>query len=138
MQPNHYQPDLNGRTYRAVGLRVDNIRTRRTIHSLVLEAFVGPRPPGSVTRHLNGCPDDNRLENLAWGTHSENILDMDRHGRMHHGSAHKLARLREVDIPIIRTAHANGASTKEIARNYAVNAEAIRKIVNRKMWRHVP
>lgn len=48
---------------------------RRFVHALVLAAFVGPRPPGMVTRHLNGNKVDNRPENLAYGTHSENQLD---------------------------------------------------------------
>jgi hypothetical protein len=44
-------------------------------HALVLEAFVGPRPPGAVARHLNDVPDDNRLENLEWGTSAQNTED---------------------------------------------------------------
>lgn len=54
--------------------------SNRLIHQLVLEAFVGPRPLGYVTRHLNGDPTDNRVENLAWGTQSENNYDAVRHG----------------------------------------------------------
>lgn len=50
------------------------------IHTLVLTAFVGPMPDGLCCRHLNGVPDDNRLENLAWGTYSENKFDQVRHG----------------------------------------------------------
>ncbi|MCV7358519.1 NUMOD4 motif-containing HNH endonuclease [Mycolicibacterium fluoranthenivorans] len=45
------------------------------VHAMVLEAFIGPRPSGAVTRHINDDPRDNRLENLTWGTHSENALD---------------------------------------------------------------
>lgn len=46
-----------------------------TIHSLVAAAFIGPRPQGLVIRHLNDDPWDNRVENLAYGTHKENVLD---------------------------------------------------------------
>lgn len=53
----------------------------RRVAPLVAEAFIGPRPPGQVVRHLNGDPADNRVENLAYGTQSENMLDMVRHGR---------------------------------------------------------
>jgi len=52
----------------------------RYVHHLVLEAFVGPRPPELMCRHLNGDPADNRVENLSWGTSAENQLDTIRHG----------------------------------------------------------
>jgi hypothetical protein len=44
-------------------------------HVWVLEAFRGPRPKGTVARHLNDVKDDNRLENLQWGTQLENVQD---------------------------------------------------------------
>ena len=47
----------------------------RSVHSLVLETFCGPRPKGMVGMHLNGDPGDNRLSNLAWGTQQKNIID---------------------------------------------------------------
>lgn len=50
------------------------------VHPLVLEAFVGPRPGGSDCRHLNDKPDDNRLENLRWGSRSQNTYDSVRNG----------------------------------------------------------
>lgn len=52
----------------------------RNVHTLVLEAFVGPRPSGMECRHLNGVPGDNRLSNLRWGTSSENNQDQVAHG----------------------------------------------------------
>jgi hypothetical protein len=47
----------------------------RCVHPLVLEAFfVGPRSKEQIdVLHLNGNPADNRLENLRYGTRSENI-----------------------------------------------------------------
>lgn len=50
------------------------------VHTLVLLAFVGPRPAGMEARHLNGNASDNRLENLRYGTRAENVQDMVRHG----------------------------------------------------------
>lgn len=51
------------------------------VHNLMLEAFVGPRPtPAHEGRHINGIPDDNRIENLAWGTRREQRLDDLRNG----------------------------------------------------------
>lgn len=45
----------------------------RQVHQLVLETFVGPRPAGCEVLHLNHKPADNRLENLRYGTRSENL-----------------------------------------------------------------
>ena len=61
----------------------DGHLSSHTVHKLVLEAFAGPRPPGCVSRHLNGDPAVNRLANLAWGTPSENQVDAVRHGAHH-------------------------------------------------------
>lgn len=52
----------------------------RLVHRLVLEAFIGPCPPGLEARHVNGDHTDNSLPNLLWGTRSENTLDQVRHG----------------------------------------------------------
>jgi len=55
-------------------------RKTHMVHRLVLEAFVSPRPPGMDTCHRDGDPTNNRLDNLRWGTRSENIRDAVRHG----------------------------------------------------------
>lgn len=66
---------------RGVSLCLNDHRLEAGVHTLVLAAFVGPRPDGQVCRHLNDVPRDNRLVNLAYGTHSENALDLVRNGR---------------------------------------------------------
>ena len=44
------------------------------IHTLVCEAFHGPKPSeDSVVVHLNENGLDNRPENLKWGTQKENL-----------------------------------------------------------------
>ena len=42
------------------------------VHSLVAEAFIGPRPEGLNIDHLNGYRKDNRPENLEYVTQREN------------------------------------------------------------------
>ena len=48
---------------------------RKSVHHLVLEAFVGPRPAGMQARHANDNGTDNVLTNLSWGTQSGNAYD---------------------------------------------------------------
>ncbi len=45
-----------------------------TVCSLMLLAFVGPRPEGGVPGHLDGDSYNNDLSNLKWVTHSEACL----------------------------------------------------------------
>ena len=60
-------PNLTGHVTVAIG------RKSRLVHALVAEAFLGPRPQGKEVLHLNHKPSDNRLENLRYGTRSENL-----------------------------------------------------------------
>lgn len=69
--------------YPTVKLSKDGKARTGHVHLLVLEAFVGPRPPGQQACHWNDVPDDNRLENLRWST--ENARDCVRNGH-HHGA----------------------------------------------------
>lgn len=56
------------------------------VHNLVLLAFVGPRPDGMPeTRHLDGDPTNNYLENLRYGTSVENSDDQRMHGTHRNG-----------------------------------------------------
>lgn len=52
------------------------------VHRLVLEAFVGPCPPGCVLGlHRDDNPLNNTPANLYWGTHADNARDRLRNGR---------------------------------------------------------
>lgn len=50
------------------------------VHQIVTAAFLGPRPDGIVTRHLDGNPLNNAITNLAYGTQAENVQDSVIHG----------------------------------------------------------
>ena len=77
--PQRVSPFLHA-GYKAVALYTEAGQRRvRKVHRLVLEAFVGSRPPGCVARHLSGDPMDNRLENLCWDSTAENNRDILRH-----------------------------------------------------------
>lgn len=75
----------NGHYYPHVSLWSDGRRLSRDVHALVLEAFIGPCPPGCEVRHLDGDKANCALANLAYGTRGENNLDRIRHnGRVTH------------------------------------------------------
>ncbi len=55
--------------YFTVNLHAGGVKTCRYIHHLVLEAFVGPRPPGRICCHNDGDRLNNRVGNLRWDTY---------------------------------------------------------------------
>jgi hypothetical protein len=68
--------ELNAnRGYRRINLRKNGKTFQRFIHQLVAEAFIGERQPGQDTRHLDGNSLNNRVENLAYGSRSDNVQD---------------------------------------------------------------
>lgn len=73
---------LKQHPYRNRGLFVSfSGNATRAVHRLVLEAFVGPRPPGHECCHLDDDAANNRLDNLRWDTRSANQLDAVRNNR---------------------------------------------------------
>lgn len=54
--------------------------TNQYVHRLMVESFLGGFPEGTETRHRDGNPRNNRLENLAVGTKVENAADRYIHG----------------------------------------------------------
>lgn len=51
-----------------------------SVHTIVLLAFVGPRPDNMECCHNDGNPHNNSLSNLRWGSKKENAYDRIKHG----------------------------------------------------------
>lgn len=77
-RPIKLTPDMQG--YMGFRPCIAGVAYPRLIHSVVLLAFVGPRPAGMEARHYDGNPTNNSLGNLSWATHVANCSDRRRHG----------------------------------------------------------
>lgn len=104
------------------------------IHRMVLQAFVGDCPEGMECRHLDGNHLNNHLNNLQWGTRTENMRDKRRHGTQTEGEAHFQSKLTEDDVRAIRASNWTG---RDLAAHYGVSQVCIVFIKNRKTWKHV-
>lgn len=71
---------VNGRRYCACTLYLDGHPKQVTIHTVVLETFVGPRPEGMQGCHRDDDPTNNYLANLYWGTPKDNAQDKKANG----------------------------------------------------------
>lgn len=67
--------------YHYVGLYRSSGAIQKRVHRLVLEAFVGPCPPGLVGCHKDDDKDNNQLVNLEWNTQKVNIQQARTNGK---------------------------------------------------------
>ncbi len=127
----------NGKGYMKCLLSRNCKIDQRMVHQLVLEAFVGPRKPEWVTRHLNGNSKDNRLENLAYGTALENVRDQIRHGTRPHGEANNKAKLNKEKVTFIRAMYASGKPVTEMCQIFGLDKSTITHAISGKTWKRV-
>ena len=105
-----------------------------SVHRLVLSIFVGERGPEWQGAHGNGDRLDNRLENLRWATARDNNADKRRHGTRQNGERAGTAKLRQSDIDRIRSAHASGERSADLARDFGVHKNTIWHITSGRSW----
>ena len=67
------KPKKDRAGYHSVTVLEGGIRHAKFVHRLVADAFLNNPLSKPEVNHLNGIKTDNRLENLEWVTHSENI-----------------------------------------------------------------
>jgi hypothetical protein len=104
------------------------MKITKKVHSLVLEAFVSPKPTNKhQARHLDGNSTNNKLENLCWGTAKENAADKKRHGT-HRIPPAKSKYSGQVEI-IKSLRFEKKLSMREIANRYKTSATQIRRIL---------
>lgn len=128
--------------YLHINLYNNRGRRRYPTHHVVLNVFVGLCPIGMECRHLDGNRKNNKLSNLKWGTHSENVQDTIKHGThvpcSLKGEEHPNAKLTEENVRNIDTLYNVGLySQKEIANQYNIGQMTVSDIVTRKKWKHI-
>lgn len=101
--------------------------SRKLVHRLVLEAFVGPCPKGMECAHINGNAGDNRLENLRWDTHQNNMRDVVKHGTAHRprGTANAMAKINEAQALEIAN---SSLPQRTLAKLYGISQAAVSAI----------
>lgn len=108
---------------------------KRYLHRLVLEATVGPCPPGMEARHINGDRRDNRATNLIWGTHRSNERDKIEHGTAPRGARNGQAKLTWDQARQIHRLGQAGTVQRRIAEQFHVSLMTVNRIVRGESWR---
>ncbi len=107
----------------------DEREVNLTVHRLVAEAWIGPRPDGKQVRHVDGDPSNNAPWNLRYGTPSENAIDKVRHGRGPLGHSHHKAKLSPGDLIDIFAGRDLGEPVRSIAKRHGVSHKAIQRVL---------
>jgi hypothetical protein len=133
-------PGKNKHGYFEVRLQQKGKGRTRPVHRLLLEAWVGPCPEGMECRHLNGNPSDNRLENLKWGTRSENIADAVRHGTnlnfFQRGENAPRAKLtKQQALLVYNLYHKAKYKITNLAKEFGVSRSAVYHIIEKRTWK---
>ena len=127
---------LNKQGYFRVGLTRNSQSKDYFVHRLVAFAFLDGYFDGAEVNHIDNCPSNNSASNLEYVTRKGNMAHAAALGRMEKGSDRHNAKLKESDIPKIKSRLALGHSQRKIAKDYSVHQRVIWLIANGKSWRH--
>lgn len=141
--------------YPRVSLSIDGKSTSKAVHTLVAEAFIGPRPPKLHVCHNDGDRANSKVCNLRYASAKENEADKALHGKkpvgnkngMHKhpekrafGSKNGFAKLTEQDVKAIKAKlkimKPWGACVK-LSKEYGVSISTISLINTGKLWAQV-
>jgi hypothetical protein len=132
----------NGKKKGYLFVRLTNGKTIKIkkIHSLVLEAFVNPRPEGYECNHKDGVKSNNKLDNLEWVTRSENVIHsyVNKLKEGKRGELSHLCKLKESDAKeIIDLCRSKIMTQVAISKIYGVSTSEISEIKTHKKWPHL-
>jgi hypothetical protein len=104
------------------------------VHHLVAEAFIGARPAGLVTNHIDGDKLNNTPANLEYVTAAENERHCVENGLKAKGERHGSAKLTAEQVLSIR---ASNRPTAELARKYRVAESTLHYARTGSTWTHL-
>lgn len=116
--------------------------TKYFVHRLVLLAFVGDIPPGHEVNHRNGSKTDNRLTNLEYASHQQNMQHAIEYSLWSPATAvgvtNPNAKLTPEKVRAMRVEYAaGGTSFPKLAKKYGVTHNAAEQAIKRQTWKHV-
>ncbi len=132
----YLKPRINPKGYYRVDLCKSGKRYTKFIARLIAQAFI-PNPDNKPeVNHKNSIKSDNRIENLEWCTHSENIIHAYSVGfKNAKGSDNGRSKLNELQVRVIRKC--DDLLHRELAETFNMSIQHIGLIKRNGTWKHV-
>lgn len=109
----------------------------KRVHGLVAQAFLGKRPEGYETAHLNGVKTDNRADNLKYVTPRENEAHKETHGTAPIGEANGQSKLLGWQVEIMKYLVSKGVPQAKIVDLFEVSRDTVSSIIIGESWSHI-
>ena len=119
---------------------LDGQRDHYFVHRLVMLAFdPNPNADNLEVNHENGITSDNKLANLTWATHRQNIQHYVRVLKPAReiekiDTRTNLEKLTKLEIGFIRTLIADSFPDEKIAAMFCISLDDLARISNREIW----
>ena len=142
------KPHRDGGGYLRTMLKRDGDGKIHTIkvHRIIAQTFLPLIEGKNEVNHKNGVLTDNRVENLEWVTHQENMRHaFDKGFCSNTGENNPCASLTDAQVLEIRknyqygrkSRHDGGETKKQIAERYNTSFSVIKNIVLKQSWKHL-
>ena len=114
-------------------VNLDRKHMGKPVHQLVALAFMGEPKQNQEVLHTNGDKQDNRIENLRYGTREENMHDI-----YFQGGKAGCGKLTLNEVNEIRDKLNNGITGNCLASEYFVSASTISRIKRKESFSWLP
>lgn len=130
------------RGYPAICLCVDGKRKNLLVHRIVAETFILNPERKPCVNHLDGDRQNNKVDNLEWCTHAENMRHAHETGlippsTIGPGEACPASKLNDISVAEIKKHLRNGVRQNKLAAQYGVAKGTIHYIAKGVTWAHI-
>lgn len=111
----------------------------KKVHRVIANTFIKNPDKLETVDHINFNKLDNRIENLRWLSHYDNIMDHHKNGSQYYpfGTDHFAAKLNPESVLKMRQLRLTGLSFQKIADKFGVHKKTAISAINGITWSHV-